>query len=160
MTIYVDNEFGGYWFTLSGNRLLWRQFIILTNVNLSSVKLCGNFLGSVFDISHHDVLSVFTHLKLPPYPLMDNQLNTGCAWISRDLNIISRYFIKGPHVVHSALWWECYGLLCQNSNNIHIYDFFMCVQYIPRNMHTVFALLCFVVVIHWLIFRYPSGLLH
>ena len=35
-----------------------------------------------------------------------------------------------------------------------------CVQYIPRNMHTVTALLCFVVVIHWLIFPYPSGLLH
>ena len=34
------------------------------------------------------------------------------------------------------------------------------VQYIPRNMHTVFALLCFVVVIHWLIFPHPSGLLH
>ena len=34
------------------------------------------------------------------------------------------------------------------------------VQYIPRNMHTVFALLCFVVVRHWLIFPYPSGLLH
>ena len=32
------------------------------------------------------------------------------------------------------------------------------IQYIPRNMHTVFALLCFVVVIHWLIFPYPSGL--
>ena len=27
-------------------------------------------------------------------------------------------------------------------------------------MHTVFAMLCFVVVIHWLIFPYPSGLLH
>ena len=27
-------------------------------------------------------------------------------------------------------------------------------------MHTVFALLCFVEVIHWLIFLYPSGLLH
>ena len=27
-------------------------------------------------------------------------------------------------------------------------------------MHTVFALLCFVVVIHWLIFPYQSGLLH
>ena len=27
-------------------------------------------------------------------------------------------------------------------------------------MHTVLALLCFVVVIHWLIFPYPSGLLH
>ena len=34
------------------------------------------------------------------------------------------------------------------------------VQYIPRNMHTVFALLCFVMIIHWLIFPYPSGLLH
>ena len=34
------------------------------------------------------------------------------------------------------------------------------VQYIPRYMHTVFALLCFVVVIHWLIFPYPPGLLH
>ena len=34
------------------------------------------------------------------------------------------------------------------------------IQYIPRNVHTVFALLCFVVVIHWLIFPYPSGLLH
>ena len=34
------------------------------------------------------------------------------------------------------------------------------VQYIPRNMHTVFALLCFVVVIHRLIFPYLSGLLH
>ena len=37
---------------------------------------------------------------------------------------------------------------------------FNVLQYIPRNMHTVFALLCFVVVIHWLIFPYPSGLLH
>ena len=35
----------------------------------------------------------------------------------------------------------------------------MFVQYMPRNMHTVFALLCFVVVIHWLIFPYPPGLL-
>ena len=34
------------------------------------------------------------------------------------------------------------------------------IQYIPRNMQTVIALLCFVVVIHWLIFAYPSGLLH
>ena len=34
------------------------------------------------------------------------------------------------------------------------------MEYIPRNMHTVFALQCFVVVMHWLIFPYPSGLLH
>ena len=34
------------------------------------------------------------------------------------------------------------------------------IEYIPRNMHTVTALLCFVVVIRWLIFPYPPGLLH
>ena len=39
-------------------------------------------------------------------------------------------------------------------------DITVMIQYIPRNMHAVFALLCFVVVIHWLISPYPSGLLH
>ena len=34
------------------------------------------------------------------------------------------------------------------------------LQYIPRYMHTVFALLCFAVVINWLIVPHPSGLLH
>ena len=47
-------------------------------------------------------------------------------------------------------------------NQIHTLnkDIWRDLQYIPRNMHTVFALLCFVVVIYWLIFPYPSGLLH
>ena len=49
---------------------------------------------------------------------------------------------------HSKTVWICCELDC------------IWLQYIPRNMHTVFALLCFVVVIHWLIFPYPSGLLH
>ena len=34
------------------------------------------------------------------------------------------------------------------------------VQYIPRNTHTAPAPPCSAVVIHWLIFPYPSGLLH
>ena len=46
------------------------------------------------------------------------------------------------------MWWLITG------------DVHSIIQYIPRNMHTVFALLCFVVVIHWLIFPYTSGLLH
>ena len=45
-------------------------------------------------------------------------------------------------------------------NYISMFYMDVSIQYIPRNMHTVFALLCFVVVIHWLIFPYPSGLLH
>ena len=52
--------------------------------------------------------------------------------------------------------WKTIGhLFYTHSSFVHHF-----IQYIPRNMHTVFALLCFVVVIHWLIFPYPSGLLH
>ena len=63
----------------------------------------------------------------------------------------------------------CYGCQSEYANrqwhfkaNTHVtgWRHFYVVQYIPRNMHTVFALLCFVVVIHWLIFSYPSGLLN
>ena len=43
---------------------------------------------------------------------------------------------------------------------IQFYLLLIYLQYIPRNMHTVFALLNFAVVIHWLILPYPSGLLH
>ena len=56
---------------------------------------------------------------------------------------------KIGHTVHV---WLCFVLLHWGA--------ILHVQYIPRNMHTVTALLCFVVVIHWLIFPYPSGLLH
>ena len=48
------------------------------------------------------------------------------------------------------------------TSKILLFECYDChaVQYIPRNIHTVFASLCFVLVIHWLIFPYPSGLLH
>ena len=61
---------------------------------------------------------------------------------------ISRIYLTGVTMTHSALM----ALECGCGSND--------LEYIPRNMHTVFALLCFVVVIHWLIFPYPSGLLH
>ena len=50
-----------------------------------------------------------------------------------------------------------YGYVITYHNAVWMNNY---LQYIPRNMHTVFAMLCFVVVIHWLIFPYPSGLLH
>ena len=59
------------------------------------------------------------------------------------------YFIGYCHL--SVREEMCHG----GSNNL-----FDLLQYIPRYMHTVFALLCFVAVKHWLIFPYPSGLLH
>ena len=49
-------------------------------------------------------------------------------------------------------------VIVRGNGHQHIPHFY--IQYIPRNTHTVFALLCFVVVIHWLIFPYPASLLH
>ena len=66
-------------------------------------------------------------------------------------------------ILLSMVW--CYNIPWEArempQNYVTIYNhLWYYIQYIPRNMHTVFALLCFVVVIHWLIFPYPSGLLH
>ena len=75
--------------------------------------------------------------------------------------------------VCSTVCWGCQQrkhrstasvVLCEGNPFVNIeqgmFRLISFLQYIPRNMHTVFALLCFVVVIHWLIFPYPSGLLH
>ena len=65
----------------------------------------------------------------------------------RNTGVIDIYII--------VVWW------CHLSGQTFLGNAILCdLQYTPRNMHTVFALLCFVVVIHWLIFPYPSGLLH
>ena len=67
-------------------------------------------------------------------------------------NISKFYYKMVQSGVFDALWdWPGLSVLVKGPTSI---------QYIPRNMHTVFALLCFVVVIHCLIFPYPSGLLH
>ena len=52
------------------------------------------------------------------------------------------------------------GIWYKKITNVSTHTDVKIIQYISRNMHTVLALLCFVVVIHWLIFPYPSGLLH
>ena len=71
------------------------------------------------------------------------------------LCIRPRFGVKRLHVLPGSLWIIAMSRWYRWSDRFN----FM-LQYIPRNMHTVFALLCFVVVIHWLIFPYPSGLLH
>ena len=60
-----------------------------------------------------------------------------------------KYFVRRGHII---LWYHNL-IICMHWRQSKR------VEYIRRNMHTVFALLCFVVVIHWLIFPYQSGLL-
>ena len=70
---------------------------------------------------------------------------------------------------YQTLWYSLWhNEIKQSSFIVYEHEYMSCcclnyhpnIQYIPRNMHAVFAFLCFVVVIHWLIFQYPSGLLH
>ena len=62
--------------------------------------------------------------------------------------------------VHTAVYSQMVRLLSIQYSRSKTIALWGNVQYIPRNMHTVFALRCFVVIIHWPIFPYPSGLLH
>ena len=73
--------------------------------------------------------------------------NQGWKWNSEDTARLTH--TKVPNKLQATIWTDGGGFT-------DAYN----VQYIPRNMHTVTALLCFVVVIHWLIFPYPSGLLY
>ena len=61
---------------------------------------------------------------------------------------------------HDTKLMDCERFCFHPKQDEALWFIFIKLQYIPRNMHMVFALLCFVVVIHWLIFPYPSGLLH
>ena len=92
-------------------------------------------------------------------------------YVSDDKHILSPIHVDAdardakPHWCVCLRLWSVFEWLRSisrgNTNSLfrpHFHSPF--VQYIPRNMHTVFALLCFVVVIHWLIFPYPSSLLH
>ena len=65
-------------------------------------------------------------------------------------------------IINDILSNHCDPTHCSNLADTVLYflNLQFDLQYIPRNMHTVFALLCFVVVIHWLIFPYPPSLLH
>ena len=79
----------------------------------------------------------------------------GCFSLDVQLYVYSFYCSHFPFDTPVFLDGTNYGMtLCIRPSTVYT------IQYIPRNMHTVFALLCFVVVIHWLIFPYPSGLLH
>ena len=85
----------------------------------------------LYDKCHHTY--VYTIPQMSSHNLMTDQMPVNQPWKMRNIN---------------RRWWINNDQTKQT------------LQYIPRNMHAVFALLCFVVVIHWLIFPYPSGLLH
>ena len=77
-----------------------------------------------------------------------------------EIHSTSSHIVVPAHAVIRSYEGDLYHSSKMEGSVLFEMDLLYAVQYIPRNMHTVFALLCFVVVIHWLIFPYPSGLLH
>ena len=103
--------------------------------------------------SNHSIITYFTYFYIVrwlKYNEMRMHVNITVAPVLDWWFVIS----TETHCLISKRFFNS-GSVSRVITNIPAY-----VQYIPRNMHTVFALLCFVVVIHWLIFPYPSGLLH
>ena len=92
--------------------------------------------------------------------IFPNDKEISCKWIKTELLVaILRSKIGIPQTLISSNSRIGNRMAFANVNSTSPRPV-IAIQYIPRNMHTVFALLCFVVVIHWLIFPYPSGLLH
>ena len=87
--------------------------------------------------------------------------NSCCSLDCYGICLISHNDItKNETVLHESVWRYSHMILFTDWYILCCFSGKWSLQYIPRNIHTVFALLCFVVVIHWLIFPYPSGLLH
>ena len=92
------------------------------------------------------------------------KITYGCLMFISNLGILS-IFCSLRYLRYRPNHWNIFSLerdfnFTDSKMDCIGCNWFRNIQYIPRNMHTVFALLCFVVVIHWLIFPYPSGLLH
>ena len=101
------------------------------------------------------VISIWWWPEINVYKLESVFLTNNLTWPISPVYSIQTYALL-PWVVNKCSW---YPLFNRGDLSQSIADLTKHLQYIPRTMHTVFALLCFVVVIHWLIFPYPSGLL-
>ena len=105
---------------------------------------------TVKNISSRETFSVSTNAKQFWLMVFQNDSANTYQWDRQVFEKIGAFIHKAAHIKKIAH--------CSHSAVFYVRS--LRIQYIPRNMHTVFALLCFVVVIHWLIFPYPSGLLH
>ena len=121
------------------------QFLYLGNNSISILPFLNSSRYTIreFDMSNNSIFAIdddyfANFMRLKTLILSNNKISEISRANLRGLSALTRFELSGNHIAE---------VTCD-------------VQYIPRNMHTVFVLLCFVVVIHWLIYPYPSGLLH
>ena len=89
-----------------------------------------------------------------------NIYNILSRWLKLHLHVQSHCGVETDRFWHTFYSYHVHICVVGWRNALSRSAMSVSIQYIPRNIHTVLALLCFVVVIHWLIFPYSSGLLH
>ena len=131
----------------------WVKFLAMLQLPLASV---------------YGQLSPTIHKPVPNWSVIDHPRTA-----AKGVTNLSVLIVQLIALVAAAVWWQASHTQIAlhvwprhtftswlGAQSILLMTQSTVLQYIPRNMHTVLALLCFVVVIHWLIFPYPSGLLH
>ena len=142
------------------------QIIVENQTLFSFCETNAAKFGTKNEISHKIIMQWKNHTILLLMLVAEKVLLLLVISLTAEVAIKQGYYVAW--YIHSY-WWN---LLISRCSEIHptkhfkpFSDFLKCkwifshIQYIPRNMHTVFALLCFVVVIYWLIFPYPPCLL-
>ena len=154
-------------FIYPGNLLMWVMSICLLVLNLSpqytlhKIHMQMALRSTCFQLHNHELVNEqmisISHPK--SYGNISECNNVSKPNLPQTFVVsynIAWYDIFVFKIMPSV--WRIEAGLCNTKLLVDTND--SDLQYIPRNMHTVFALLCFVVVIHGLIFPYPSGLLH
>ena len=143
------------------------QWIKIILYGLSSSWFKWSKINAPYSTAYSTTSNIlFLHAFFPAYAKMNdcrcpgNQIamasicvQTSPWWRGGEWNSVTTWS-SGYYHVHEVL-----SPLRPSFKIIKAMVTYLSLQYIPRNMHTVFAWLCFVVVIHWLIFPYPPGLL-
>ena len=150
------------------NAIYFTCFIFVNSVIVSSIISCNDLYQDfiimyVWYFVSRNSISVLGAIwpSLSPYTLINPILLTYllCPVFSFESNL--SVFIKLFRGINCIRW----GVLCHNQvsrtgTNNYIPQYLWDVQYIPRNMHTIFVVLCFVVVMQSFIMNSHEVFIH
>ena len=138
----------------------WRDYL---HINLFSMNKVNSPLELKWIFLFHYISILYIYHNISYYDLVESYLRVnwnicfpGIIALYSSVDIIElfssmRWYMSTFWKFKLLDWWPDYWTLVARIHTCTVY---------PKKYAHVFALLCFVVVIHWLIFPYPSGLLH
>ena len=112
---------------------------------IGEIQLACNRNSPSFGRATSIVVSI--NKQMHQYPLLSLDMLT---YLNRHRRFVNHQLSWLTVLSYSVKWWLNWRK-CISLRQFNLFALVLNIQYIPRNMHTVFALLCFVVVIHGLI---------